>query len=355
MNDFEIIFVEFDRLPKYTKLNIERTKCLFPNVNITLITNLTNKANKLTEFCQVVEWDPLKYPQLVELDMYKNSGDKFWLHTMGRLFAICDYHLSSSLNSFLHLESDVILMENFPFGDLLKSQTLMWGKYNNDRDVASLFFSPTKDSSSQLLGLMEENLTKNSSLTDMSLLSEIALQLGPEHSYFPNFPAANSKMINIKSGIGENSIEKMTAQLDDFSGIFDHASIGMWFDGLDPVHTFGVRQSLFRESVESGDSFVDPTNFQYFFEKKFQLQFQENEKRISIYSLHIHSKSLSWFKLDNFACIRRKIQRINSGISRRQFDFHTFLRLVALNLRQGTLLSWCRHAFMKLSKNCLYR
>jgi hypothetical protein len=346
-NSIEAVFIEFGRLPKHAALNIIRFKKLFPEIPAVLLTDLPKKAKQLSRFCKIVEWEPRSYEELEKLTNYQNSRDKFWLHTTSRLFAFCDYHIVEAPRALLHIESDVLLMGDFPFKTLQETSTLMWGRYNEERDVAALVFSPSKSQSSTLKVLMRDALEENPALTDMSMLPLVSKKLGPLHAYFPSFTSSDSRLINRKSLLSNKDVEVMSMENSKFNGIFDHQVIGMFLDGIDPKHTFGLRKNLFRESTESGESFVDPTQVSYSIKFGYKIEVKEDLKTYPLYSIHLHSKSLKWFKLEKFEGLADQFDRVNKGIQDKHFDFLVFFNLVKSNLKQKTFLRWLWHGLKR--------
>lgn len=170
MSNIQVVFVEFGRFPRYTALNIKRLNNLFPEIPIVVLTDVPEKTRDIREICKIVEWSTDAYKSLNKLKNYQNSGDKFWLHTTSRLLAFCDYHIESHNGALLHVESDVILTSHFPFTAFLESKNLLWGRYNNERDVAALIYSPSKQLTKLLKSKIESEFEQNSDHTDMSLL-----------------------------------------------------------------------------------------------------------------------------------------------------------------------------------------
>lgn len=343
MRQIEIVFVEFGRFPKYTALNIIRLRNLFPEIPVTVLTDVPEKAWSIAGSCEVVEWSTDSYISLQKLRNFQESGDKFWLHTTSRLFAFCEYHLAQRKDSLLHVESDVLLASNFPFKAFLESERLLWGRYNEERDVASLLHSPSQELADLLLEELKIEFDKNTEHTDMSLLSTVAKKLGDHHAYLPSFPSQTSVMVNHKSKINPREVEADSKLCEKFGGIFDHQVIGMWLDGLDPRHRFGLRKNLFSSPVESGESFVDPTGIKYSISNPFRIAVEDGVQTSNLYSIHLHSKSLKWFNLSTIDHIATLLNYANNKMTHRKLDIGITLNLIKQNLLNQTLLSWIRH------------
>lgn len=195
--------------------------------------------------------------QLMNLNRFKNSKDAFWIYTTQRLIELCDYHLANPENLILHVESDVILMDNFPFEHLQRHKRMLWGNYNSTHDVASLLFLPNAKLTAKFKKLILHFLIEDQSVSDMTLLSIIAGQLPDEHSYFPSIPSDNSILINAAYTPKDFELESQSRLFDSFGGVFDHQMVGMYLDGLNPEQTYGYKETLFTKVVESGESLID--------------------------------------------------------------------------------------------------
>lgn len=353
MKSIEIVFVEFGRVVKHLSWNIRRLNKLFPNVPVTLLTDRTNEYKSLQDFCKILHWNTSNIEELRELALFKETGDSFWLHTTSRLFAFCDYHAWTDSQALLHVESDVLLSSDFPFEKFLEVDRLLWGQYNGFRDVAALIFSPAREKSELLKLSMSTEIRKNKNHTDMTLLSAVAKGLGREHAYLPSFDSTSSFLINANSGISDTEVQLNLQMYPFFEGIFDHQALGMWIDGIDPIHTFGFRKSNFKKIVTSGESYVDSTRVQYCLTKPFRLTISKEGRDVKLYSLHMHSKSKTWFRLDNLHTLTRLLTRVNKGTSNRRLDTKVLFGLFVSNMSNGTFGDWLLHALKKLSKKFL--
>lgn len=342
MNLLKIVFVEINRLPRYTIENISRLRQIFPKVDVVLLTDwATYYANpEITDLCQVVPISAELDQKLINLSRYQNSNDPFWVYTTQRLFALCDFHAKNPTFSILHVESDVLLMPNFPFDRLLNIDTLLWGNYNLTHDVASLVYLPTIDMTNMLLKAMHEHLDTDTNHSDMTLLRTVAMSLGNNHAYFPSLPNKNSVMINSHRSWPKDFIAKQFQLFEQLRGIFDHQIIGMYLDGLDPHLTYGMRETLFDKTVSTGESFIDPRKVKFLLNK--ELSLNEDQLTYPIYSIHLHSKQLELFR-DKSELFVKRISDANEKTKHVTFDVKVFYELVVSNARRGKLSHWSRH------------
>lgn len=356
MNDLKIVFVEINRLPRYAIENIVRLRQLFPMIDLVLLTDSAtfHSYPRVQEYCQIFLISAELDQRLINLSRYQNSRDSFWIYTTQRLFVLCEYHAKNPTSSILHVESDVILMPNFPFDKLLSIKTLLWGNYNLTHDVASLVYLPDIDSTNLLLESMKTHLKIDSSHSDMTLLRTVAEDLGANHGYFPSLPIENSVLINSRNSWPREYIDKQYELFDIFGGIFDHQIIGMYLDGLDPHLTYGLRETLFDATIVSGESLIDPSDISFSVNDNIELI--EKDFAYPLYSIHLHSKNLELFD-HNCDLLARRADAANHNLRNLYFDVKVFWELVTSNFQKRTLCSWAKHLtryifsrFMKVSK-----
>lgn len=146
--------------------------------------------------------------------------------------------------------------------------------------------------------------------------------------------------MNRRSSITTGEINSDFALFEKFGGIFDHAVIGMWLDGIDPKHRYGIRQNLFTSPIIGGESYIDPMNINYRIENPFAITIKDEAKEVPLYSLHIHSKSERWFKLEDFDTLRKRMNFANHRITFRRLDIRVLIQLIYSNIRGHTLGSW---------------
>lgn len=288
-------------LPKHLLENIVRTSSLFPSFQIDLIKDkkhrLPPKLLKIKQL-RVFDYDyPTEYQRLFdksEHDLKFRNG--FWRSTLERLIAIC-HHLKDQENfPYLHIESDVILMQTFPFGELTKVNQLTWGFYNQLRDVASLIYVPNKNASEWLLAELLKEFVSHPNHTDMTILKSVSKSKSHNVRYFP---MELNTLRNRKNPTSTLDLEDILARTVEIEGIFDSAAIGMWLTGIDPHNNYGVQKYFDRSFIDNGDSLIDPSGRKFEVEGDFELHVVAEGKKIPIHCLHIHSKDLGVFKQKN--------------------------------------------------------
>jgi hypothetical protein len=251
----------------------------------------------------------------------------FWRYSLERLFAFVQFHSTIS-SPLLHIESDILLFKNFPWSQFSALENMGWQSLGPNSDVASILFSPTPDSSeifgSRILSLIEED----HSLTDMTVLAKLRHKFELDYLTIPSAPPTDENVFN------EYHLEetvRISELASDFGGYFDSAPLGMWNFGQDARNHYGfsVRFKRMPESI------LDPS--------RIDLQFDKSGTKLIdqfgsyIYSLHIHSKDLSLFDVENVEVVRLYLF---GRIRYRKHIFHKamFVRLISDYKRRGKLL-----------------
>jgi hypothetical protein len=251
----------------------------------------------------------------------------FWRYSLERLFAFVQFHSTIS-SPLLHIESDILLLNNFPWNRIYLLEKMGWQSLGPESDVASIVFSPSAENSAifrdRIFSLIEEDL----SLTDMTVLAKLRRTFRSEYLTIPSAPTTDTKVFNQYSSDEKDRISELT---HFFGGYFDSAPLGMWNIGQDPRNRYGF-SVRFKEMPES---ILDPS--------RIQIQIDRGGSRLidqfgnSIYSLHIHSKDVDLFDLTNIEIIR---PYLFGGTRRKRYTFYRtmFVRLILDYKRRGKLL-----------------
>jgi hypothetical protein len=339
-----LVFVELNRLPKYTLLNISRTKHLFPSIPIVLLTNVSNKKGlselQQKKICEIVKVDlnPNRVALMKASKVEESEKGNFWISTLERIFVLLDYHQRHPEAGLLHLESDVILFPSFPWDSFAKLPELAWGRYSATHDVAAILFSPNGVQSNLLKEALLKELEENPDITDMTALSRVARKKSTVNRVLPS--AFLDRNVTLRSSLNCTAVQydELTKNIQLFSGIFDLGSIGMWIDGIDPKHSLGISSTMPTNIFQKGESLIDLQEAKFAVGDDGQLSVLASDKEIKVHSLHVHSKRRRWFSQEWKAEISSAIQAINAGRKVYRFSFHVFVNVFVQNLKQGTLL-----------------
>jgi hypothetical protein len=296
----ELVFVHLGSArPLHLKPNIIRLKSLFPEVQINLIVDQFSLKNfKDLENVNIYNYEPDSAVEEL-FNFSKNNLDfrnGFWRYSLERIFAITDLHRNIPDVKLLHLESDVLILPNFPFLKFESIDTLAWCKFNETKDVASLLFTPTFTESRWLTEIIKNEMELNASITDMKALSLISKKYSEKIKILPSLPNKNkSKLINHNSKNLLGDISFLSDNFDEFDGIFDSAPIGMWLLGQDPRNHFGKLILHDDSFISSGDSFVNPSRVVYDMNENGHIFIKDESLKYPLYCLHVHSKEQKIF------------------------------------------------------------
>ncbi len=289
-------------LPKHLKLSLSRHQLLFPNQDLALITSHDQHFDLPQSIKQFkVDSEELEKDLFAEMSQKRDFEFRkgFWKYTLQRFFAIGEFHKVNSNRRITHIESDVLLMPNFPWEKFAEIDKLAWLKVNSRLDVAAIIHFPTLDLTQKFLGEISRLTRLNPDTTDMLVLHGAAVNLQHLHQYLPSITPYN--VHNPKSyGASEKD------QLNYFEGIFDPAILGIWNFGQDPKNSFGLRKRYVGD--ESHDMNPRKTKL------KFECGVLTDQNQIPVFSLHLHSKylplfSANWSNALEFGLLQAQKQR----------------------------------------------
>jgi hypothetical protein len=272
------------------------------------------------------------------LDHDSEFRNGFWLYSLERLYAFRNLHLSAPNNKLLHIESDVLLLPNFPWDSFYELEKIYWTRYNGLKDVASLFYSPSLADTQKFIELLTKKLMIKPNLTDMSGLSEL---FNENKNLFGLLPSSNSNLsplINSRNKSDSRSHAKISENFTQFDGIFDPAAIGMWLTGQDPRNYFGFTRIKFRNIIDSGDSFIDPSNVKYVLAARGELYLIAEGVKLTVWNLHIHSKNLELFGLDWKESLQEFVWKSEKPNGYMKFSATVLFNLLKVNWKQRTLI-----------------
>lgn len=309
----EAVFVHLgNKVPKYLILNIERFTKLFPEIQVTLI--LDHHLPKLDLPLSLNTWIYESNPTLDLLDGGRDISYRsgFWRFSLERFFALSKYHSEKIGVKLVHIESDVLLLPNFPWDKIENLEDPAWNPYNDNLDVAGVVYLPTWQATNHLSDMILAVIKSNNSITDMQALNQISKTQNPTNRYLPFNP------------------DHYPSNQHGFDGIFDGACIGVWLTGQDPRNNFGSTIIHDIGLVERDHTVIDPSRFRYRVTPAGDLLVQgELGAEVPIFNLHIHSKNENLFS-DNW---EQELERfVNLSECKKiisEFNFKVFLELFA--------------------------
>jgi hypothetical protein len=338
----KVVFVKLgSESTPYLWLNIRRILQEQESIEITLIVNNLSRvpidiSNRIEIYHYVVS--PKIDSILENLSHNFKFRNGFWRYSLERVFALLEYHLDNPNEELLHIESDVLILKNFPWNVVSKGGKIKWCRFNSERDIASLMFLPNVTESKWLMDELVQHVEKNLETTDMRALSEISHLHPCRVEIFPYFNSETQELLN--SAAKNLDVELETSIFGDslYDGIFDGAAIGMWLAGQDPHNHLGSIVYHDDRTLLQSESFVLPNRVRFHVSSNGELQIEYNGKLTSIYCLHIHSKQLSAFneKSNNF--INDIVDRRYTGEPIIVFNPEALFRLIKREIMNGTLL-----------------
>lgn len=293
-------------------LNLKRLKSIFPEVSVVIILDEERHLKRLKDLdVETFVYSRTEYRgyQLGELNHDKEFRNGFWRFTIERFMALTYWHESYPNESFVHLESDVAVMPDFPWEKIDKLNTLAWLRFNDVKDVAAIMYSPNPEATRWLSDLLSDEFARNPELTDMTALSLISRANPKRVTILPTLMTKHNP-INFKNRVPEyNESEK---GIEFFGGMFDGAAVGMWLTGQDPRNHLG----WIKRYISLPESDVDPSLLKIEIFNKSQLTAEYQGRIVSLFNLHIHSKQLSYFG-------SRWRSRLQADINSSKFQRHS--------------------------------
>jgi hypothetical protein len=277
---------------------------------------------------------------LDSLAIDKSFRNGFWRYSLERLFAFTQHHAQFTRDSILHIESDILLFKNFPFTTFEKLNKLSWSKVDENRDVGALIFSPTPESSKWLQETMCQLVKDNNNTDDMKLLSQISRNHKSRILILPSIPTTKSQLLNLQIEITEENCESLCSEFASFQGIFDPAGLGIWLTGTDPRNQFGLTKKFDHKLLFEAMTYIDPSKIEYKYDSDFYLSYLENNQRVPIYTLHIHSKNEKYFNPGVESVVAADVKKSSLGKISTEFSLRVLIDLVIHNWRKGTLLGF---------------
>lgn len=314
-----LVFVHLGHTPPiHLKRNLELTKRAFPTQPIYLAGD-SNSTKQLAERLGVVYFslagrfeDPASSDEgLARTGFDLKFWDGYWQKTFDRILALEDIHKSIGDGSLLHVESDVILLSNFPFAELSECKTIMWPEHKSYSDIGSLIFTPTPAHTSWLTAEMRQVAIRDKTLNDMRALFEVRQKYPEQIRPFPAMPG--------------RGVEELRGW------VFDGAYFGNWLIGWDPRAHWGIKKRGRKSSIHSTN--LDSAAFIY---RDGSLEVSVGEQTSAIANLHIHSKELKYFDYTkNSLELERALDRARKGRLLIGFSFSA-----AISWFRGRISRW---------------
>jgi len=329
----EIVYVHLGSIPNsYLGDAIQRSLSIFPNIKHTLILDdldsvVINPANVnlVKNSSEVLETETIN--RNVDLDFRKG----YWNYTLERVFAVLDYQIKNNVKDLLHVESDVILLPNFPLDSLQTCKYIHWCEYGEGHDVAALLHIPSSLEANVIQKQMISILKVKPSLTDMQLLFSTRSKVREVRL----FPSRRADECN-----SEPSIESVYCDCFPEDYIFDGLTYGMYITGQDPRNHYGGISIGDNSPFESGGTHINPRKFSWSFEEPGLLVAKSLccEKTFLLQNLHVHSKNRKLFKPEWQRELSKLVGFANERNRVRFFSSRVFYGMLKDAIKDGKFL-----------------
>lgn len=234
----------------------------------------------------------------------------FWIHTFERLFALDKFHHSNPDCKLIHIESDVILMPNFPWDKFQNLNKLAWLNVNNENDIAALIYLDSIEHTAALSNFLTRTLSRNPKTTDMFAMREFALSNSEIHTYLPSITKGTKRKELKEFALpGEHDP-------NSFDGIFDPLAVGIWFFGQDPKNSYGFAIRY----VDQSHHFIDASGIKAVYDQGVLRDQVGN----NIYSLHIHAKNKVLFGQNWDFALNEFLKEAENKENSRYFEIEAF-------------------------------
>jgi hypothetical protein len=340
----EIVFVHLGDSPCiHLWKNLERTQNLFPEMTVNIVIDSKKHLRNIPKQVRVIYWntEDAGIEWRGSRDLVFRRG--FWKHSLNRLFALNYCHQEIGQRAILHVESDVLLLPNFPWERFANLEKIYWQPYNEERDVASLLYSPGPSYTKLLQDALLDAYKSNASHTDMTILRQISRDNILPNGYLPIIDSGNLTLLNANY---QGEVPWIRQERDSIfnDGLFDSAAIGMWLLGHDPRNSYGQFLIHDESLIVQGNTPVDSRKLNLEMSNDGNLYLKgriPEEADISIWSLHIHSKELAifgqnWQESLNYYV---KLARIQPGLIKK-FRVKAVWSMWVDNLATGTPLKF---------------
>lgn len=288
-----LVFAHFNApIPKFLVNNIDRTIALFPKKSVYLLTNLQKSLPKNTELEIFSIYPNHEWTLLENSITHPKFRSNFPFTSMFRFLALSKF-MSEINGEVLHIESDVIISESFPFKKLSENGALLAFPIVNDHlGIASTLYLKNKKAARLLALETITSASKNPKTTDMHVLSEIRYRYPLLFQLLPTTPSKGLENTKL------DFIQMNNDAISFFDGLFDAADLGRYLFGDDPRNMSGI--SRLRTNFPTTYHNIRNLKLGKSKSSDFPYSTRDGSGVLPIYSLHLHSKKAKLFKQKQF-------------------------------------------------------
>lgn len=303
----QILFVEIGRkLPKFARNNLQYLRKHFPELHIVLLTDYEYKQSGI----EVINTESLEEVSLINefKNLQKDWGSRlqtrYWNLTTERFFWIYHYMTQMRIQSLIHIESDVVILDPFALDDLIENSSgLAYSLQNSKMGCAGVFAVNDSFQLKEFLDFVIQNWSIEHQ-TDQTLLAKWAI--------------LNPNKVQIFNPIPSLPISNSHAQGKIGNYLVDPGDFGIYLFGNDarnnhlPISKLGVDINA-QEFQEIKRVLVD-----FRLEKKdgvFSLSLERDFIKLRLITLHFHSKR-----------VPKTISHLRFHLTFRKIAFHIKLK-----------------------------
>lgn len=280
--DLQVVFIHTRTLPPlHLILNYRRTRLILKQTDVWMLHDTKSRIWNLFPK-QIAFGKSQREKNLEEIYKYpKNFRNNFWFSSLVR-FSLLARFMRLHDAPTIHVESDVILAEDFPTQEFLRITTpFAYPIVSDERGIASTIFVRDKKSAEFLWQYSEKVVEQNPLASDM----EVLFDLWKEHpEMVTKLPIAPRYLCK----------QPQSQELSEIPGYFDGHDFGVFVGGTNPWNRRGV--SEIRSRIEGSKLIFDQDSIYYDKSRKF-ISFRRFNgiDSDSLYSLHFTNKNPIFF------------------------------------------------------------
>ncbi|NBP57063.1 hypothetical protein EBU71_11135 [bacterium] len=271
----EVVLVSTGVFQTYIKTNVEQLLQFDFNIHVILDHNFFDSMKEYKTRITLVDSSTLQtdFDSKSMLDKQFRGG--FWNNASKRLFLLNEYIKQKGLKHVIHLENDVLLYSDMKY-DLDEKIYITIDAEN--RCIPGIVYIPNHELFDRLI--KEYDYSKND-------MENLAIFYHRHRDIVATFPIIDN---SVQTSIYNEEFER-------FNSIFDGAAIGQYLGGVDPRNIPQDTRGFINETCV-----IKYNNYQFEWLKKgkyYVPHIKVHNRMIQINNLHIHSKELDKFRMDN--------------------------------------------------------
>ncbi len=271
----EVVLVSTGVFQTYMKTNVDQLLKLDFNIHAIIDRAFFDSMEEYKTRITLVDSSTLQTDFDSKSMLNKDFRDGFCNNTSKRLFILNEYMKQKGLKNVVHLENDVLLYSDMKY-DLDEKIYITMDEEN--RCVPGIVYIPNHELFDRLI--QEYNYSKDD-------MENLAIFYNRHRDIVNTFP------------IIDNSVQPCiyNQEFERFNSIFDGAAMGQYLGGVDPRNIPGDTTGFVNETC-----IIKYNNYQFKWLKKkghYVPHILINNNWILVNNLHIHSKRLKEFSMDN--------------------------------------------------------